>query len=100
MNIYEKRKELRERYELYREAARRLTGGKVSHLTTPVETEGQGAFVEVIIWVPIEEIEQKSNHPTIACPRGCPHVEVGLGPTNCPLCSGNGWIPNPFYEKI
>lgn len=55
----ERAQQAKQRYEKYREAARRLSGGRVSHLATPVETiDGTGAFVEVVIWVPIAEITE------------------------------------------
>lgn len=53
----EKYQQTKQRYEKYREAARRLSGGRVSDLATPVETiDGTGAFVEVVFWVPKSEI--------------------------------------------
>jgi len=58
ISIAEQRKLTKQRHELYREAARRITGGHVSNVATPVENiDGTGAFVEVVIWVPNSEIQ-------------------------------------------
>lgn len=44
--------------ELYREAAARITGGTVRPLTSVNRpASGDGAFVEVVVWVSKDEIK-------------------------------------------
>ncbi len=59
MDIYEKRQQSKNNAERYRQAARRMTGGTVNPMTTPNEVGEEGAFVEVIIWVPRLEMENE-----------------------------------------
>jgi hypothetical protein len=63
MNAYEARQETKHEDERYRKAAARLTGNSVAPdvaVNRPANREA-GAFVEVIVWVPREEMEKEGS---------------------------------------
>lgn len=56
-DAYQKLRREKTEDDRYREAAVRLTGGYVHSLATVVrDAERDGAFVEVVVWVPKEAI--------------------------------------------
>lgn len=60
MSVYEERQQHQAEDEFYRRAAERMTLHKVSPHTTPHHV-GDGAFVEVQIWVPRSAMEHERD---------------------------------------
>lgn len=58
MNVQEQRKATKERHERYREILRSW-GFKISSYAQVTESaDGDGAFVEVTVWIPSAELER------------------------------------------
>lgn len=56
----EARDQTKAEQELYRKAAERLSGGKTSNLVAVnYDADRTGAFVEVVVWVPMEEMRSQ-----------------------------------------